>query len=61
MDDKLNNWQLKPSGTKGHRSDEATLCGGDTDRFSPKTTECIPQPGRHFVGDGMYVTGHLGG
>tara|TARA_B110000914_G_scaffold57546_1_gene49925 strand:- start:678 stop:1889 length:1212 start_codon:yes stop_codon:yes gene_type:complete len=59
--DKLNNWQLKPSGTEGYRTAEVTLCGVDTDHLSSKTMECKTQPGLYFVGEVMDVTGHLGG
>ena len=58
---KLQDWQLKPSGTEGYRTAEVTLCGVDTDHLSSKTMECKTQPGLYFIGEVMDVTGHLGG
>lgn len=58
---RLQDWQLKPSGTEGYRTAEVTLCGVDTDHLSSKTMECKTQPGLYFVGEVMDVTGHLGG
>ena len=58
---KLENWQLKPSGTEGYRTAEVTLCGVDTDHLSSKSMECKTQPNLYFIGEVMDVTGHLGG
>ncbi|MGB2155319.1 MAG: NAD(P)/FAD-dependent oxidoreductase [Porticoccaceae bacterium] len=58
---RLQDWQLKPSGTEGYRTAEVTLCGVDTNHLSSKTMECKTQPGLYFVGEVMDVTGHLGG
>jgi len=59
--EKLNGWDLKPSGTEGYRTAEVTLGGVDTRDVSSKTMESQKQPGLHFVGEVLDVTGHLGG
>ncbi len=58
---KLQNWQLKPAGTEGYRTAEATLGGVDTDDISSKTLEVKHQSGLYFIGEVLDVTGHLGG
>jgi predicted flavoprotein YhiN len=40
---------------------EVTLGGIDTRELSQKTMECISVPGLFFVGEGVDVTGWLGG
>jgi predicted Rossmann fold flavoprotein len=59
--EKLNSWDLKPSGTEGYRTAEVTLGGVDTRDVSSKTMESQKQPGLYFVGEVLDVTGHLGG
>ena len=59
--DRLNNWQLKPSGTEGYRTAEVTLGGVDTQEVSSKTMESNLQSGLYFVGEVLDVSGHLGG
>lgn len=59
--EKLNNWQLKPSGTEGYRTAEVTLGGVDTNAISSKTMEARKQPGLYFIGEVLDVSGHLGG
>jgi predicted Rossmann fold flavoprotein len=54
-------WSLSPSGTQGFAKAEVTLGGVDTDALSSKTMEARVQPGLHFIGEVMDVTGHLGG
>ena len=58
---KLNGWQIKPSGTEGYRTAEVTLGGVDTDGLSSKTMESKTQSGLFFIGEVVDVTGHLGG
>lgn len=58
---KINCWQLKPSGTEGYRTAEVTLGGVDTDCISSKTMESKNQPGLYFIGEVLDVSGHLGG
>ncbi|MUK37863.1 aminoacetone oxidase family FAD-binding enzyme [Aliivibrio fischeri] len=57
----LHHWILKPNGTEGYRTAEATLGGVDTNYLSSKTMEARDVPGLFFVGECMDVTGHLGG
>jgi predicted Rossmann fold flavoprotein len=61
LGEKLNNWEVKPSGTEGYRTAEVTLGGVDTHGISSKTMEARQQPGLYFVGEVLDVTGHLGG
>lgn len=58
---KINNWELKPSGTEGYRTAEVTLGGVDTNELSSKTMESNKQPGLYLIGEVVDVTGHLGG
>jgi predicted Rossmann fold flavoprotein len=58
---KLNNWQLKPSGTEGYRTAEVTRGGVDTAGISSKTMEAKDQAGLYFIGEVVDVTGWLGG
>ncbi|MDX8404192.1 MAG: NAD(P)/FAD-dependent oxidoreductase [Mariprofundaceae bacterium] len=57
----LQGWQLKPNGTEGYRTAEATVGGVDTNELSSKTLESKKVPGLFFVGEVVDVTGHLGG
>jgi predicted Rossmann fold flavoprotein len=57
----LTNWAVQPSGTLGYNKAEVTLGGVDTRVLSSKTMEATTQPGLFFIGEGVDVTGHLGG
>jgi predicted Rossmann fold flavoprotein len=57
----LSDWQLHPSGTLGYNKAEVTLGGVDTKDLSSKTMEARAVPGLFFIGEGVDVTGHLGG
>ena len=59
--DRIQNWQLTPTGTEGYRTAEVTLGGVDTDAISSKTFEVNTVPGLHFIGEVLDVTGQLGG
>jgi len=59
--DKINNWQLTPTGTEGYKIAEVTKGGVDTDEISSKTFECKKHQGLFFIGEVLDVTGHLGG
>ncbi|MFT5506127.1 MAG: putative Rossmann fold flavoprotein [Gammaproteobacteria bacterium] len=59
--EKLNNFDVKPSGTEGYRTAEVTIGGVNTDSISSKTMECKDHPGLFFIGEVLDVTGHLGG
>ena len=57
----LTDWKVQPSGTLGYNKAEVTLGGVDTRGLSSKTMEAIAVPGLFFIGEGVDVTGHLGG
>ena len=57
----LTDWQVMPSGTLGYNKAEVTLGGVDTRALSSKTMEALAVPGLFFIGEGVDVTGHLGG
>ena len=57
----LTGWKLQPSGTLGYNKAEVTLGGVDTRGLSPGTMEARNVRGLYFIGEGVDVTGHLGG
>jgi predicted Rossmann fold flavoprotein len=57
----LKNWEIKPAGTEGYSTAEATLGGVDTDGLSSKTMEAKKVQGLYFIGEVLDVTGQLGG
>ncbi len=57
----LARWELRPSGTEGYRKAEVTAGGVDTRELSSQTLEAAKQPGLHFIGEVVDVTGWLGG
>jgi predicted Rossmann fold flavoprotein len=59
--ERINRWQVTPSGTEGYRTAEVTLGGVDVGELSSKTMEARAQPGLYFIGEVVDVTGHLGG
>ena len=59
--DRVNRWQVRPSGTEGYRTAEVTLGGVDVSGLSAQTMEATKQPGLYFIGEVVDVTGHLGG
>ncbi|MEQ9330809.1 NAD(P)/FAD-dependent oxidoreductase [Thalassobaculum sp.] len=59
--DRVNRWQVVPSGTEGYRTAEVTLGGVDTAGLSSKTMEAGAVRGLYFIGEVVDVTGHLGG
>ncbi|MDP2817870.1 MAG: NAD(P)/FAD-dependent oxidoreductase [Polaromonas sp.] len=58
--DRLQDWQLIPTGTEGYKKAEVTLGGIDTRDLSSQTMES-KQPGLYFIGEVVDVTGWLGG
>ncbi|MGM0833112.1 NAD(P)/FAD-dependent oxidoreductase [Halomonas qinghailakensis] len=58
---RLNRWQLKPSGTEGWRTAEVTMGGVSTETISSKTFEVKDLPQLRFIGEVLDVTGELGG
>ena len=59
--ERINRWQVRPSGTEGYRTAEVTLGGVDVSGLSAQTMEAKTQPGLYFIGEVVDVTGHLGG
>jgi predicted flavoprotein YhiN len=57
----LSDWRIQPNGTLGYNKAEVTLGGVDTRGLSSKTMEARNLPGLFFIGEGVDVTGHLGG
>ena len=57
----LTDWMVQPSGTLGYNKAEVTLGGVDTRALSSKTMAALGVPGLFFIGEGVDVTGHLGG
>ena len=57
----LTDWSVQPSGTLGYNKAEVTLGGVDTRGLSPDTMEARSVKGLYFIGEGVDVTGHLGG
>ncbi len=59
--EKLNRWEIVPTGTEGYRKAEVTAGGISTAELSSKTMEVKSVPGLYFIGEVVDVTGHLGG
>ena len=57
----LRNWAFHPVGTEGFEKAEVTAGGVDTGGLNSKTMEARKVPGLFFIGEGVDVTGHLGG
>ena len=55
---KLQQFEVKPSGTEGYRTAEVTLGGVDTTEVSSKTMESKKQKGLFFIGEILDVTDH---
>lgn len=58
--EKLNSWELHPSGTEGYTKAEVMAGGVDTRDLSSQTMEST-QKGLYFIGEVVDVTGWLGG
>jgi len=58
---KVRGWEFRPAGTEGFEKAEVTAGGVDTAGLNSKTMEARSVPGLHFIGEGVDVTGHLGG
>jgi len=61
LGNKLNGWQVKPSGSEGYAKAEVTLGGIDTRHLSSQTMEARDVPGLFVIGEAVDVTGWLGG
>lgn len=58
---KLRQWEFHPVGTEGFEKAEVTAGGVDTRGLNSQTMEARTVPGLFFIGEGVDVTGHLGG
>jgi predicted Rossmann fold flavoprotein len=58
---RLAGWQFNPSGTEGFAKAEVTAGGISTDGLSSQTMEANTVPGLYAIGEGVDVTGWLGG
>ncbi|MEH3110648.1 MAG: NAD(P)/FAD-dependent oxidoreductase [Agrobacterium cavarae] len=54
-------WQIRPAGSEGYRTAEVTLGGVDTGHLDSRTMQAKAVPGLYFIGEGVDVTGWLGG
>ena len=61
LSNSINMWVVTPTGSEGYRTAEVTLGGIDTDEISSKTMMSLKNSGLFFIGEGVDVTGHLGG
>ncbi len=59
--ERLHDWALVPAGTYGWKKAEVTAGGVDTRELDSQTMASRRQPGLHFVGEVVDVTGWLGG
>jgi hypothetical protein len=58
--ERLQRWEITPTGTEGYRKAEVTAGGVDTRALSSQTM-ASRQPGLYFIGEVVDVTGWLGG
>jgi predicted Rossmann fold flavoprotein len=61
ISEKLNRWQITPTGTEGFKKAEVTVGGVATSELSSQTMEVKKVPGLYFIGEVVDVTGQLGG
>ncbi|ATE66928.1 NAD(P)/FAD-dependent oxidoreductase [Rhizorhabdus dicambivorans] len=58
---RLNRWTLTPNGSEGFAKAEVTIGGVSTDGLDQRSLMARKVPGLHFIGEGVDVTGWLGG
>ena len=61
LTESLGRWQITPDGTEGYRKAEVTAGGVDTRELDSRSMASKRQPGLHFIGEVVDVTGWLGG
>ncbi len=59
--ERLNHWEIVPSGTEGYKKAEVTAGGVATGELSSQTLEVKAVHGLYFIGEVVDVTGQLGG
>jgi predicted flavoprotein YhiN len=58
---RLADWRFRPSGTEGFAKAEVTAGGISTDELSSQTMQAKRVSGLYAIGEGVDVTGWLGG
>lgn len=58
---RLNGWSFTPNGSEGFAKAEVTIGGVATDGLDQRSLMAKRVPGLHFIGEGVDVTGWLGG
>ena len=58
---RLADWRFHPDGTEGFAKAEVTIGGIDTAELSSQTMAARKVPGLYAIGEGVDVTGWLGG
>ena len=61
LTESLSRWQITPNGSEGYRKAEVTAGGVDTRELDSRSMASKRQPGLHFIGEVVDVTGWLGG
>ena len=61
IDESVNSWIVRPSGSEGYRIAEVTLGGVDTKDLDSRSMAVKAMPGLYFIGEVVDVTGWLGG
>jgi predicted Rossmann fold flavoprotein len=61
LGERLNRWELSPTGTEGYKKAEVTRGGVSTEELDQRTMQSKRQPGLYFVGEVVDITGWLGG
>lgn len=61
IENSVNVWRVRPSGSEGYRTAEVTAGGVDTRALDSKTMAVKAVPGLYFIGEVVDVTGWLGG
>jgi predicted Rossmann fold flavoprotein len=57
----FNGWPFTPNGSEGFAKAEVTIGGVSTDGLDQRSLMAKKVPGLHFIGEGVDVTGWLGG
>ena len=61
LGEKINRWEIIPSGSEGYRKAEVTRGGVDTKELSQQSMMVKKVEGLYFIGEAVDVTGWLGG
>lgn len=61
LDQAVNGWSVKPTGSEGYRTAEVTLGGVATDELDQQTMQAKRVPSLYVIGEAADITGWLGG